>query len=44
MAREIVILKRMALAEYRGRKNGRGFYDCSTDQPKPNNALVGGTS
>jgi 3-hydroxyacyl-CoA dehydrogenase len=44
MAREIVILKRMALAEYRGRKNGRGFYDYSTDQPKPNNALVGGTS
>jgi len=36
------LLKRMVLAGYLGKKNGRGFYDYSAETPKPNNFLVGG--
>lgn len=36
------LLKRMVLAGYHGKKNGRGFYDWSGDPPRPNDYLVGG--
>jgi len=36
------LLKRMVLAGYHGKKNGKGFYDYSVDPPRPNNFLAGG--
>jgi 3-hydroxybutyryl-CoA dehydrogenase len=36
------LLKRMVLAGYHGRKSGRGFYDYSSDPPRPTTGLVAG--
>ncbi len=35
------LLRRLVLAGYLGRKNGKGFYDYSTTPPTPNDFLVG---
>ncbi len=37
------LLRRMVNAGYHGKKNGRGFYDWSTEPPRPNDYLTGGT-
>jgi 3-hydroxybutyryl-CoA dehydrogenase len=36
------LLRRMVLAGFHGKKNGRGFYDWSADPPRPNDFLVSG--
>jgi len=36
------LLKRMVLSGYHGKKSGKGFYDWSSEPPRPNDFLTGG--